>query len=109
MAQRVGGGAGDARVVHETTVGLEVSWLVALARASHIGDERQLRLDADIRVTQAQLIRTLLHACADGIPLKDLRARFIDPVERESRVNPAVIALLTDTVRHVERQLAGRA
>jgi hypothetical protein len=106
MAQGVGGNAEGARAAHETTVGLHVAWLVALARASRLEDDRALRLDVDIRTAQAQLIRALLLACADGIPLKDLHARFINPVGREARVYAATTALLADTVRHVERQLA---
>jgi len=109
MAQRVDKSAEDARAAHETAVGLHVAWLVALARASRIEDDRALRLDADIRTAQAHLIRALLDACAYGIPLEDLRARFIDPVGRESRVQAAATTLLTDTVRHVERHLASRA
>jgi hypothetical protein len=55
------------------------------------------------------LIQALLHACADGMSLEELRARFIDPVGRESRVYAEATALLTDTVRLVERHLARRA
>ena len=109
MAQRVDKSAEKTRAAHETTVGLHVAWLVALARASRLEDDRALRLDADIRTAQAHLIRALLLACADGIPLEDLRARFIAPVARESRVHVAATALLADTVRHVERHLASRA
>lgn len=109
MAQRVDKSVEEARAAHETTVGLHVAWLVALARASGLADDRALRLDADVRTAQAHLIRALLLACADGIPLQDLRARFIDPVTRESRVYAAATTLLADTVRHVERHLASRA
>jgi hypothetical protein len=66
MAQRVDKSAEEARAAHETTVGLHVAWLVALARASRLEDDRALRLDADIRTAQAHLIRALLLACADG-------------------------------------------
>jgi hypothetical protein len=55
------------------------------------------------------LIRVLLLACADGTPLEELRARFIDPVGRRSRVHEEATALLADTVRLVERHLACRA
>ena len=109
MAQRLDKSAKDARAAHETAVGLHVAWLVALARASRIEDDRALQLDADIRTAQAHLIGALLDACADGIPLQELRARFIDPVGRESRVQSAATTLLTETVRHVERHLACRA
>jgi hypothetical protein len=106
MAQRVDKSAEGTRAAHETAVGLHVAWLVALARASRIEDDRALQLDADIQTAQAHLIRALLAACADGIPLEELRARFIDPVGRESRVQAATTTLLADTVRHVERHLA---
>jgi hypothetical protein len=109
MGQGVDKSAEAARLAHETAVGLHVAWLVALARASRIEDDRALRLDAGIRTAQADLIRALLGACAVGIPLEDLRARFIDPVGRESRVQAAATTLLADTVRHVERQLASSA
>jgi hypothetical protein len=98
----------DTRTAHETAVGLHVAWLVALARASRLEDERALRLNADIRTAQAHLIQALLLARADGTPLEDLRTRFIDPVGRESRIQAAATTLLTDTVRHVERHLASR-
>ena len=109
MAQRVDGSTEDTRAAHEAAVGLHVAWLVALARVSRLEDDRALRLDADIRTAQVDLIQALLLACADGIPLEDLRARFIDPVGRESRVHAAATTLLADTVRHVERHLASRA
>jgi hypothetical protein len=108
MTQRVDKSAADTRAAHETAVGLHVAWLMALARASRLEDDGALRVDPDVRTAQAHLIRALLLACADGIPLEDLRARFIDPVGRESRTHAAATTLLTDTVRHVERQLASR-
>lgn len=91
---------------HKAAVGLNVAWLVALARAFRLGDGRELRLNADIRTAQVKLIQAL--ACADGTPLEELRARFIDPVGRESPVHAEATTLLTDTVRLVERHLACR-
>jgi hypothetical protein len=41
--------------------------------------------------------------------LEELRARFIEPVGRESRVYGEAAALLTDTIRLVERHLVCRA
>jgi len=109
MAQRVGGSTEDARAAHKAAVAMNVAWLVGLARAFRIEDRRALRLDADIRAAQVDLIRALLLACADGTSLEELRARFIDPVGRESHVFAEATALLTDTVRLVERHLAPRA
>jgi hypothetical protein len=107
MAQRVESPE-DTRVAHETEVVLHVAWLVSLARAVRTQDGRELRRDPDIRTAQVNLIRALLLACADGTPLEELRARFIDPVGRESRVYAEATVLLTDTVRLVERHLARR-
>ena len=108
MAQRVES-PGDARTAHETEVGLHVAWLVSLARARRSEDGDALRRDPDIRTAQVNLIQALLLACADGVPLEGLRARFIDPVGRESRVSGEATALLSETVRLVERHLACRA
>jgi hypothetical protein len=55
-----------------------------------------------------KLIRVLLLACADGAALEELRARFIDPVVRGSRVYEQEDGLLIDTVERVERHLACR-
>ena len=109
MAQRADESTEDTRAAHETAVALHVTWLVSLARAFRFEDERKLRLDPDIRTAQVNLIWALLLACADGTPLEVLRARFIAPVGRESRVHEAAAALLSDTVRLVERHLACRA
>ncbi len=110
MAQRVDGStAEDARAAHEEAVALNVAWLVALARAFRVEDGRELRLHADVRTAQVDLIRALLLACADGTPLEELRERFIEPVGRKSRIHAEAAALLTDTVRLVERHLACRA
>jgi hypothetical protein len=106
MAQRVDGSTEDA---HEAEVAMRVAWLVALARAFRIEDGRELRLDAEVRAAQVDLIRALLLACADGIPLEALRTRFIDPVGRQSRAHEEATALLAHTVRLVERHLACRA
>ncbi|HSE46379.1 MAG TPA: hypothetical protein VLA89_13725, partial [Gemmatimonadales bacterium] len=100
MAQRVESLA-DVHAAHETEVALHVAWLVSLARAFRTQDGRRLRRDPDIRTAQVNLIRALLLACADGTPLDKLRARFIDPVGRESRVYEQEGALLTDTVELV--------
>jgi hypothetical protein len=109
MTRRVDGSTEDAREAHKAAVALNVAWLVSLARAFRIEEGRELRLDADVRTAQVDLIRALLLACADGTPLEELRARFIDPVGCESRVHAAATVLLTDTVRLVERHLACRA
>jgi len=107
MAQRVES-PDDARAAHQTEVALHVAWLVSLARAFRTQDGRELRRDPDIRTAQVNLIRALLLACADGTSVEGLRARFIDPVGRESRVYEEEDALLTDTVGLVERHLACR-
>jgi hypothetical protein len=104
IAQRADGSTEE----HKAAVGLNVAWLVALARAFRLGDGRELRLNADIRTAQVKLIQALLLACADGTPLEELRARFIDPVGRESPVHAEATTLLTDTVRLVDRHLACR-
>jgi len=109
MAQRVDGSREDVRAAHNAAVALNVAWLVGLARASRMEEGRVLRLDPDVRTAQVDLIQALLHACADGMSLEELRARFIDPVGRESRVYGEATALLTDTIRLVERHLACRA
>lgn len=109
MAAGANGTTEDARAARQAAVGLNVAWLVSLARAFRIEDGRELRLDADVRAAQADLIRALLLACSEGIPLDELRARFIDPVRRESRVYGEAAALLSDTVGLVERHLARRA
>jgi hypothetical protein len=109
MAQRVDDISKDARTVHETEVGLHVAWLLSLARAFRTQDGRELRRDPDIRTAQVDLIQALLRACADGTPLEAMRARFIEPVGRESRISAEAATLLTDTVRLVERHLACRA
>ena len=109
MAQRVDRSTEEPRAAHKVAVAMNVAWLVGLARAFRVEDGRALRLDPDIRTAQVDLIRALLLACADGTPLKELRARYIDPVGRESRVYAEATALLTDTVRLVERHLARRA
>ena len=108
MAQRVESPA-DVRAAHETEVALHVAWLVSLVRAFRTQDGRELRRDPEIRTAQVNLIWALLLACADGTPLEGLRARFIDPVGRESRVHKEEDALLTDTVQLVERHLTCRA
>jgi len=108
MAQRVDGSPEDARVAHETAVGLHVAWFVALARAFPVGDGQVLRRDPDIRTAQVDLIQALLLACTDGTPLEALSTRFIDPVGRDGRVSAEVTALLADAVRLVERHLACR-
>jgi hypothetical protein len=107
MAQRVESPE-DVRAAHETAVALHVAWLVSLARAFRTQDGRELRRDPDIRTAQVNLIRALLLACNEGTPLEALRTRFIDPVGRECRVSAEATALLTDTVRLVERHLACR-
>jgi hypothetical protein len=109
MAQRVDESREDVRAAHEAAVGLNVAWLVSLARAFRVEDGRALRLDADVRAAQVDLIRALLVACADGTPLEALRARFIDSVGRDSHVYAETTALLTETIRLVERHLACRA
>ena len=98
----------DTREAHKLAVGLNVAWLVSLARAFRVEDGRELRRDADIRAAEVKLIQALLLACSDGTPLEELRVRFIDPVGCESRAHAAATALLTDTVRLVERHLACR-
>ncbi|HEY7652861.1 MAG TPA: hypothetical protein VIG07_08580 [Methylomirabilota bacterium] len=108
VAQRTDGSTEDTRAAHKAAVALNVAWLVALARSFRIEDGREIRLDAGIRAAQVDLIRALLLACADGTPLEELRARFIDPVGRQSRVHREAAALLTDTVRLVERHVACR-
>ena len=81
IAQRADGSTAE----HKAAVGLNVAWLIALARARFAsGMDEELRLNADIRTAQVKLIQALLLACADGTPLEELRARFIDPVGRES-------------------------
>lgn len=101
MAQRADESSEDGRAARKAAVALNVAWLVALARAFRTEDGRELRLDPDIRTAQMGLIRALRLACADGIPLEELRARFIDPVGRESRRYAEATALLSDTVRLV--------
>ena len=108
-SRRVDESTQDSRAAHAAAVALNVAWLVSLARGFRIVEGQELRLDAEIRAAQVDLIRALLAACADGTPLEELRARFIDPVGRESRAHPEATALLTETVRLVERHLAGRA
>lgn len=108
MAQRVESPE-DIRAAHETEVALHVAWLVSLARAFRTREGWEPRRDPDIRTAQVNLIRALLLACADGTPLEKLRARFIDPVGRESRVYGEEGALLSDAVGLVERHLACRA
>jgi hypothetical protein len=109
MAQRADESSEDGRAARKTAVALNVAWLVGLARAFRADNGRELRLDADVRSAQMGLIRALRLACADGISLEELRAQFIDPVGRESRRYAEATALLTDTVRLVERHLARRA
>lgn len=101
MAQRADESSEDGHAARKAAVALNVAWLVALARAFRTEDGRELRLDPDIRTAQMGLIRALRLACADGIPLEELRARFIDPVGRESRRYAEATALLSDTVRLV--------
>jgi len=108
MAQWVEGSGEDARVAHEAAVALNVAWLVALSRAFRIEDGREVRLDAEVRTAQVDLIQALLLACTDGTPLAELRARFIDPVGRQAHVHEAATTLLAETVRLVERHLACR-
>jgi hypothetical protein len=109
VTQRVDGSPEDARAAHETAVGLHVAWLMSLARAFRSDGGRELRDDPEIRTAQTDLIMALLRSCADGTSLDALRARFIAPVERESRIHAEATAVLTDTVRLVERHLARRA
>jgi hypothetical protein len=108
MAQGANGSIEDGRAAHEAAVALHVAWLVAFARAFRIEDGRELRLDAEIRTAQVDLFRALLLACADGTPLEELRARFVDPIRRQPRVHEEAASLLADTVRLVERHLACR-
>jgi hypothetical protein len=109
MAHRVDESPQDVHAEHETAVALQVAWFAALARACRSDDGDALRRDPDIRTAQVNLIHALLLACADGVPLEGLRARFIEPVGRESRVSGEATALLSETVRLVERHLACRA
>lgn len=98
----------DARAAHKTAVAMNVAWLVGLARAFHTQEGRELRLDPEIRAAQMRLIQALRLAVTDGIPLEELRTRFINPVARESRGHGEAAALLTETMRLVERHLARR-
>lgn len=109
MTARADGITEDARGAREAAVALNVAWLVAIARAFRGEDGRELRLDPEVRAAQMDLVRALLLACADGTPLEELRARFIDPVGRQSRLYEEAAALLVETVRLVERHLACRA
>ena len=108
MAQRVDRSPEDARDAREAAVGLHVAWFVALARTFPVGDGQVLRRDPDIRTAQVDLIQALLLACTDGTSLEALSTRFIDPVGRDCRLSAEATALLTDTVRLVERHLACR-
>lgn len=99
----------DSRAAHAAAVTLNVAWLLSLARGFRVVEGRELRLDAGIRAAQVDLIQALLAACADGTPLAELRARFIDPVGREADAHPEATGLLGDTVRLVEQHLARRA
>jgi hypothetical protein len=108
MARRADESSEDGRAARKAAVALNVAWLVGLARAFRTDDGRELRLDPEVRNAQMGLIRALRLACADGIPLEELRARFIEPVGRESRRYAEATALLTDTISLVERHLACR-
>jgi hypothetical protein len=109
MARRADESSEDGRAARKAAVALNVALLVGLARAFRTDDGRGLRLDPEVRNAQMGLIRALRLACADGIPLEELRARFIEPVGRESRRYAEATGLLTDTVRLVERHVARRA
>lgn len=108
MAQRADESSEDGRAARKAAVALNVAWLVALARAFRTDHGRDLRLDPEVRNAQMGLIRALRLASADGISLEELRARFIDPVGRESRGDAEATTLLSDTVQLVERHLARR-
>lgn len=108
MAQRTNENTEDRRVTHETELALHVAWLVSLARAFPTQGGRELRRDPDIRTAQVALVRALLLAGADGTPLEELRARFIDPVVRGAGGYEEKDSLLIETVELVERHLACR-
>jgi hypothetical protein len=88
----------DRRAEHEAAVALAVAWLVAIARAFRIDGTREVRLDEEIRAAQADLIRVIRLACADGMRVEEVRARFIDPL-RQSGIHEGAAALLAETAR----------
>jgi hypothetical protein len=80
---------------------------MGIAGAFRIDAAREV--DQEIRAAQVDLIRAILLACADGLTLEDLRARFIDPVLRHADVNKGGPALLAETVGLVEQRLTREA
>jgi hypothetical protein len=97
----------DTRAAREVTVAMAVVWLVGVARAFRVDAPRDV--DQEVRAAQVDLIQAIQLACADGLPISDVRARFIDPVLRHVDANGGAGALLAETVQFVERQPLTRA
>lgn len=100
-----GRSAEDTQAEREAAVAVAVAWLMGIARAFRIDTARKFRPDQEIRTAQVDLIRAILLACADGLTVEDLRARFVDPILRHADANDGGPALLAETVRLVEQRL----
>ena len=97
----------DTGAAREVTVAMAVVWLVGVARAFRVDALRDV--DQEVRAAQGDLIQAIRLACADGLPIADVRARFIDPVLRHVDANEGTGALLAETVQFVEQQPLTRA
>jgi hypothetical protein len=104
MTDQANGHTEDTQAEREAAVALGVAWLVALARAFRIDGAREVRLDKEIRAAQVDLIQVIRLACAGGVTVEDLRARFIDPVVRQPGIHGGAALLLAETARLVEEE-----
>ncbi|HET8577905.1 MAG TPA: hypothetical protein VFO18_12445 [Methylomirabilota bacterium] len=104
-----GQGTDTIRAGHDTNVALGVAWLVAMARAFRVRADRKERLDEELRAAQADLIRAILLACADGLSLQEVLSRFIEPALSRPAVMDSAAFLLRDAVRSVQEHLGSAA
>lgn len=89
----------DAMNGYEVDIALGVAWLVVIARAFRVNGERQECLDKEIHTAQAELMRGILRACADGVNIEEVRSRVIEPALSRPGVTKGAAALLEATIR----------
>jgi hypothetical protein len=95
----------DTRAEREAAVALRVAWLMGIGHAFRVNGGPGARLDKEVRAAQVDLIQAILLACADGVTIESVRARFIDPVVGYPGDNEGAAGLLVETVRLAEQRL----
>ncbi len=90
---------------YEGEVALGVAWLVAMARAFRVKDNREERLTDELQAAQTDLTRAILVACAAGLTIEDLQSRLIEPALNRPGLTEGAAALLRETFRRVHERL----